>query len=129
MLAALFTALALAACQTTGSLTVGAPQPASGLDKLADFTLNDLANADADAVAHNDQVAHMCYPALTRFVTELQGQNAGITVAGAFGAFQRTRDLANQLNAGLPQYLVIGCAPLIVDANAMVAKLALIGGL
>lgn len=122
-----FLSLVLVGCAGQLSL-VGTSQPnTNALQHLATFTLADLANADADAVAHNDQIAHLCYPALTRFVTDLQGQNANGTVSGAFSAFQKARDIANQVNAGLPQYLIIGCSPLFVDANAMLTRLAAVG--
>jgi len=49
------------------------------------------------------------------------------TVAGAFSAFQKTRDLANGVQHGLPDYLKIGCAPLIVDEQMMINRLAAIG--
>jgi hypothetical protein len=104
-------------------LNAATATPADNLQKLAAFTHTDLMNADADAVANNDAIAHACYPALDRFVTELQGTATG-TVSGAFSAFQRGRDLANKANAGLPAYLTIGCAPLFVDANAMIARMA-----
>lgn len=128
MFASIAALIMLAACAGSvtlpdGRMAAAATPIQDNLQKVAAFTIADLANADADAVANNDQIAHMCYPALSRFVTELQGSASG-TVSGAFGAFQRARDLANKANAGLPQYLTIGCAPLFVDANAMIVRIA-----
>lgn len=119
-------ALILGGCSTL-QLPGTQPSQQSNLSRLAQFTIADLTNADADAVSHNDQIAHMCYPVLIRFIADLQMQNAGLTVSGAIGAFQRARDLQNTINAGLPDYLVIGCSPLFVDANAMLARIAAIG--
>lgn len=97
----------------------------SSLSDLAKFTVADLQAADADAVANNDAVAHACYPALEQFVQSLP--TSGGTVAGAFSAFQKTRDLANGVKAGLPTYLKIGCAPLVMDEQQLINQLALIG--
>lgn len=116
--------LLLAACSTTTSTTTG---PAGAINRVASFTVADLQAADADAVANNDQIAHACYPALIKFVQSVQGSSTNTTVAGAFSAFQKARDLGNQAQAGVPTYLTIGCAPLVVDTQTLMTKLAAIG--
>jgi hypothetical protein len=115
----------LAACSTSAVPVAGSPA-SDPLVNLANFTVADLTAADADAVAHNDVLAHACYPALIQFVKSNQPA-AGANVAGAFSAFQKGRDLVGQVNAGLPTYLVLGCAPLVADVRAMAIKLAAIG--
>ena len=120
----LVAALMLSACATAGTLGTD-PSPEDGLSRLAAFTINDLQDADKQAVAAGDDIAHLCYPALIQFITERQGDTG--TVSGAFSAFQRARNVANRVDAGLPQYLLIGCAPLFTDARLMLAKMALVG--
>ncbi len=120
----------LAACAApTTSPTADAPG-ATPLAQLADFAVSDLEAADADAQAHGDEIAHACYPALIRFVQAAPtGQQ---TVLGAFSAFQKTRDLAKGVRRGVPDYLVLGCAPLVADikgdAAALVGTLAALVG-
>lgn len=116
----------LAGCSATA--TVGTPSTApapSGLSQLATFTVADLTSADSDAVANGDALAHACYPALAKFVTSLAP--TGGNVSGAFSAFQKARDLRRGVQGGLPDYLKLGCAPLLVDEQVMIAKLAVIG--
>lgn len=119
--------LALVGCASQSPAQSSAPAPALSdqLQKIAAFTLADLAAADADAVAHGDVIAHACYPALEKFVSGLPSPTG--TVAGAFAAFQKARDLGNQAQAGVPSYLTIGCAPMVVDTQTLLAKLAGIG--
>lgn len=122
--------LALAACGSTGSAqapTTQAPTGPDPLTQIAQFTIADLQAADMDAVAHNDAISHACYPALIRFVSELQGNIAGATVKGAFSAFQRARDLRLGYQSGLPVYLKLGCAALVQDETALLIKLGAIG--
>lgn len=123
---AILAALLLAGCSATATVgTPAAPVAPSGLSQLASFTVTDLMAADADAVANNDAIAHACYPALAKFVSTLAP--SGGNVVGAFSAFQKARDLHKGVSAGLPDYLKIGCAPLIVDEQMMIARLAAIG--
>lgn len=95
------------------SASATAPDP---LVQLANFTITDLQAADADAVAHNDALAHACYPALIQFVQGLPNPSS-LTVSGAFSAFQKARDLKGALNAGVPNYLLIGCGPLYAQVH------------
>lgn len=122
IIAFVLAAFLLASCSSTGQSSLD-----SDIAKIANFSIADLQAADADAVAHNDQLAHACYPALIRFVTELQGNDPNATVKGAFGAFQRARDLRMGVQSGLPIYLKLGCAPLVQDETLLLFKLGLIG--
>jgi hypothetical protein len=135
---AVFIALACAACAqqpvALGPVTVTPPSVTTtsstptltqSIQQLATFTEADLAAADADAVANNDVIAHACYPALTKFIKSLP--NPGGTVGGAFSAFQKARDLGNTAQAGVPTYLTLGCGPLVVDTETLLAKLAAMG--
>jgi ABC-type dipeptide/oligopeptide/nickel transport system permease subunit len=87
-----------------------------------------LVNADADAVAHGDLIAHACYPVLSAWIVAQQGR-MHVPVTGAFGTFQRGRDVYGTVGAGIPVELQIGCAALVIDTQAMILKLATIGGL
>jgi hypothetical protein len=62
-----------------------------------------------------DPIAHACYPAAMQF---LQSIPAVATPSGKFVGvqlFQAKRDFIAQLQAGLPTYLKLGCAPLLGD--------------
>ena len=126
----------LAACAQTTTNPDGTTTTVDPLAKIATFTIADLQNADAEAVAANDVVAHACYPALIKFVTELQAQNASstgqpLTVSGAFSAFQKARNVRRSVAAGggfsVPDYLKLGCAPLVLDEQQLLIRLGLIG--
>jgi hypothetical protein len=91
------------------------------------------ADADASAVSSttnqmNDPIAHACYPALVKFLqslpaaTPLNGKFVGVQL------FQKKRDFIAQLQAGLPVYLKLGCAPLLGDEVATFTKTMLLVG-
>lgn len=123
-----------------------AAAPATGLAKfigdieavkaelIADV-IADINAADADASAIDpetgkmrDEIAHACYPAEVRF---LQSLPAAKPLTGKFTAvqlFQKKRDFVMLIQAGLPIYLKIGCAPLLGDEASIFGKsLALVG--
>lgn len=87
------------------------------LQNLANFSIVDLQAADADAVANNDTIAHACYPALVKFIQSFPNLQLG-TVSGAFGAFQKGRDVRNTATAGIPDYVTMGCGPLYAQVHA-----------
>ncbi len=122
------------------SVNAGVSTPgtaSSALDTISQFTITDLQNADASAVANGDVIAHACYPALEKFVIATQVSigtaNSG-TVSGAFSAFQAGRNVVKQgkgmLSQGIPVYLELGCAPLLQDVRLDAAGfLTQLGGL
>lgn len=99
-------AVSLSSCSTLQGLT-GDPSkdlPAIGsnitatdataqksIAAISKFTVTDLQDADADAVANSDTAAHSCYQALIPVVQSRA--NAAAPAVGAISAFQRTRDL------------------------------------
>lgn len=118
-IAALFAcAAALAACSTTAPASGAATTTPDPIAQISQFTAADLEAAEADAVANNDTVAAACYPALEKFVKSLPGANGSTTVAGAFSAFQKARDVRNSVAAGVPVYLTMGCGPLYAQVHA-----------
>lgn len=127
ILVALFLALGVAACTQTLPAGPAGQASADPLGDIAKFTIADLQAADADAVAHNDVLSHACYPALIKFVGELQTQGSNLTVSGAFSAFQKARDLRRSVQGGIPDYLKLGCAPLVQDEVTLLVKLGAIG--
>lgn len=123
----LVSALALAAC-TVAPPPATLPPDTSILGSLAafqSFTVADLSAAYADAQSSGDVLAAACYPALIKFVQGFPAAPA--TVSGAFSAFQKARDVRHGLEGGLPDYLKLGCAPLVIDEQQLIARLALIG--
>ena len=131
---------ALAACASppvaTAPPTSLTPAPVAAssdpLSQIAQFTLVDLANADAIAVANNDVVGHACFPALAQFINSLPHPPAGTTVSGAISAFETARALRlkvqGTVSAGLPDYLKLGCAALVVDEQTLLLKLGALAG-
>lgn len=67
------------------------------------------------AAVVKDPISHACYPAAIEFlqsipaVAEPTGKFKGVQL------FQAKRDFVAQLQAGLPTYLKLGCAPLLGD--------------
>ena len=136
----------LAACTTATAPVGGSPTSASASDPLtqiAQFTVMDLQNADALALAApdapgcdpgtHDCIAHACYPALTKFVQSIPavgGQPQ--TVSGAISAFELARStrlgVQSAVGSGLPAYLKLGCAALVQDETVFAAKLAAMAG-
>lgn len=97
--------------------------------------VGDLTAADADAAAvnpvtnqMNDQVAHTCYPAAIKFLQSLPTASQPSGKYVTIQLFQKKRDFVAQLQAGLPVYLKIGCAPLLGDElTTFVKVMALVG--
>jgi hypothetical protein len=81
----------------------------------------------SDAVVR-DPISHACYPAEIKF---LQSLPQAATPTGKFilvQLFQAKRDFIAQIQAGLPTYLKLGCAPLLGDEiNTFVQTMALVG--
>ncbi len=113
---AIILALFLAGC---GSITGDDP-----LSRLGDFTVADLKAANDLAVSADDQIAMACYPELIKFVERVGDFRAETrTVAGAFSAYQRARNVRRRLELGLPDSLRIGCAALLNDSKRSVLRL------
>jgi hypothetical protein len=121
--------LAIAGCGA--SATVGPTPSASNvnsLQQIGQFTITDLQNADAIAVANNDAIGHACYPALIQFVQSLPGSSPTTTVSGAFSAFETARVTVNTVQGfQIPVYLKLGCSALLVDTQTFLAGLAALG--
>lgn len=96
-------------------------------NKIVTDVITDIQAADLDAGAVvtpatatvpavvNDPISHACYPAAVQFLQSLPV--AKPTTGTLFGVqlFQKKRDFVNQLKAGLPAYLKIGCGALVGD--------------
>lgn len=67
------------------------------------------------AAVVKDPIAHACYPALIQFLNSIPAVAAPTGKLVGFQLFQAKRDFIAQLRAGLPNYLKIGCAPLLGD--------------
>lgn len=135
-IALLLATLALAACSaepapvassSATSTPATATAPASPLAQLSSFTVTDLQNADKIAVANGDTLGHACYPALIQFIQSLPAASTGGTVSGAISAFETARaarlKLQGVVAAGLPDYLKLGCSPLVLDEQTLLVKL------
>jgi hypothetical protein len=93
------------------------------LARLASVAINDLNVAAADAANHGDTLAAACYPALANWIITLQQSQGQITApAGAFSAFQQTRDILKSGMPGIPPSVKLGCAALYLDAQGDVLK-------
>src|SRR5260221_13640908 len=105
--------LALVPCQST-TPTVGPPPATSdALSSISKFTVTDLQNADAIAVAYNDELGHARFPAGIKFVQSLPSSQPTTTVSGAISAFETARvtrmQVEGAVGGGIPNYLKLGC--------------------
>jgi len=129
--AAALLVLLLAGCAAQSNASLN-----DSLAKLASVTIADLNAAAADAGAHGDVLAAACYPPLANWVMTMQEQHGApiAAPAGAFSAFQQTRDVYKGLTAGglaaVPPTVKLGCSALYLDAmgdvTQFVSMLALI---
>lgn len=82
----------------------------------------------AVAAVVKDPIAHACYPALVEFLQSLPTANAPSGTLVGVQMFQDSRDFVAQIQAGIPTYLKLGCAPLLGDeVNIVIQALNLVG--
>lgn len=123
-LVALGLALALTGCSSAGLLG-----PRSPFGDITQLTVTDLEAALADATAHDDKPAMMCYPVLIGVVKSLPSQVPSLEAKGIVSAFQSARDLAKKAqsfsgaNDPLIQAVNLGCAALYNDAKGDILRL------
>lgn len=103
--------------------------PLSGFRR---FAVTDIQGALDDATAHDDTAAIACWSALLPIVSQA---NASILpkTAGAFSAIQKARDVVRGVNAvragvGPLAELKDKCAAIIMDTQAFLVKLGVLGG-
>lgn len=113
------------------------PQPLDIFAQLAAKVrdTSDLQAADALASAIDpdtnqmaDPIAHACYQAEIKFFGSLPPIAKDATTPGPAVLFQRTRLIRLRLQKGLPDYLKIGCAPLMQDEAQLLVKIAAMVG-
>lgn len=144
LLAALLAGCAGTSTRSVGTATVGAaaapapsavaaaplpaPAPADPLSRLSAFTIADLqaASADAHAQVPPDQTAYQCYDYLISFLPTITPPGK-VPTMGAILVFQKGRDLANGVGSanGQLRSLNLACAPLVIDTQTLVNRLAL----
>jgi hypothetical protein len=96
----------------------------------ADTDAGTVINANTTPPTVNDPIAHACYPAQIQFLKSLPAASLITTPApyNIIVLFQRKRDLVHAVQAGLPSYLVIGCAALLGDeAKTFISTMGLVG--
>jgi hypothetical protein len=96
------------------------------LSKLTAATQADLAAAKADADAHGDAFASMCYAGVSDYITA-HPLPAITTPVGVASAFQVARDGVKFVQAGaaqgvVPPELVQACGPLALDVQNDLGK-------
>ncbi len=96
----------------------------SVLTKAGAFSIADLKAADADAKAHSDTVASMCYEAVIPLIEKVQATPLTAPV-GLVSAFQDLRDAKGLSNSSqtLLKQLEIPCGPLAADVNMDLVRL------
>lgn len=97
----------------------------------------DINAADADAASltnpsdpssFKDPISHACYPATVKFLQSLPTSTATTGTFVGVQLFQKKRDFLAQIQAGLPVYLKLGCAPLLGDeVQSFVKLMAMVG--
>lgn len=94
---------------------------------LADTDAATLTNPQ-DPTSFKDPIAHACYPAAIKFLQTLPTASPPTGKFIAVQLFQKKRDFLAQIQAGLPVYLKIGCAPLLGDEiQQFVSIMAMVG--
>lgn len=128
IIAAMVALMALGACAQKPSATSTTAAPSDPISVLSSFTVADLQAASVDAHANNDP-AHSwtCWDYLAAQVSALKPAGTMPTV-GAFLAFQKARDLANGVQSanGALAGLNVACAPVVIDTQSTLNKLALL---
>lgn len=82
----------------------------------------------ADPASFKDPISHACYPAAVKFLQSLPTSTAPTGTFVGVQLFQKKRDFLAQLQAGLPVYLKLGCAPLLGDeVQSFVKLMAMVG--
>lgn len=137
--------LALAGCATGPQLTgnVAADTAATqqsltqALQNLSKFSVTDLQAASADAKAHNDPEAAMCWDGLVPIVQSI-GTGGALPavpkIAGGASLFQAVRDILQgglAATTGTPvvvKQINMACGPLYVSARADIAKVLIMVG-
>lgn len=137
--------LALAGCASGPALTGNASADlaanqaslTAALQNLSKFTVADLQAASADAKAHNDAEAAMCWDGLVPIVQSI-GTGGALPavpkIAGGASLFQAVRDLLQGglgASAGTPvivKQINMACGPLYVSARADIAKVLIMVG-
>ena len=136
------------------SVATASPAPTSPLDVLTDLmnqietiqtiTITNViaditaANADASTVVTpatptttaivRDPIAAACYPAAIQFLQSLPIATPPTGTLVGVQLFQKKRDFIAQVQAGLPVYLKLGCAPLLGDEiTTFVNLMAMVG--
>jgi hypothetical protein len=93
----------------------------------ADVDAGALTNAQ-DPTSVKDPIAHACYPALVKFLQTLPTATPTTGKFVAVQLFQKKRDFIAQVQAGLPTYLKLGCAPLLGDeVQTFISIMAMVG--
>ena len=110
-------------------------QPATITNVIADIT---AANADASTIVTpatpttpaivKDPISAACYPAAIHFLQSLPVATPPTGTLIGVQLFQKKRDFIAQIQAGLPVYLKLGCAPLLGDEiTTFVNLMAMVG--
>jgi hypothetical protein len=90
-------------------------------------TVITAATGNAPAVV-NDPISHACYPAEVQFLQSLPVAKPTTGKYVLVQLFQKKRDFVNQLKAGLPAYLKIGCGALLGDETQIfIATMGMVG--
>lgn len=93
----------------------------------ADLDAGQLLNP-ADPTSFKDPIAHACYPAEVKFLQALPTATPTTGNYVVVQLFQKKRDFVNQLKAGLPDYLKIGCGALLGDETQIfISTMAMVG--
>lgn len=78
--------------------------------------------------AVKDPISHACYPAAVRFLQTLPVMTTPTGKFVGVQLFQQKRDFIAQIQAGLPTYIKLGCAPLLGDEiNTFIQIMAMVG--
>ena len=121
---ALAAALMLAGCAgATAELNRITSEVNKNVIEVSKFAVVDLRSALKSAQAHNNRIAVMCWTELIKVAERGQTEGA-FEIKGPISAFQQALNLSRLVTGKLSEDLQIACAPLFLDVQAILARLA-----
>lgn len=126
-IAAVALALSLGACANLeGTVRNGDTQ--DEIVALAELAKADVESALADARAHKDKAAVLCYAELLDKLEDLPKLTAS-RVVGPVSAFQKARNIRKRIDEGVSEDVEIACAALANETRGTLRRIVrLVGG-
>lgn len=102
--------------QAQAQLKTLSPLKLPSTTQILQTIVDDVAAAIADAHEHQDPIAEACYQAI-QTVAKARLSTEGVTGGKLIYAFQKVRDVTRINQSPMGTSLILGCAPLVQDAQ------------